>query len=287
MFDFGRLSETLNISVNSDGKLVKKYHTRYLAGSDVDLTNDEVFAAIGILPGAPHYIWTNATCNDMKCETILSREPSRWWYVDYDHSTDATVPNDDADTDPALRRVNRSVSSSEQQIFIFQDEDGILILDAAGTPVDGGVPVTDFMGTITWERDETHTSTSMSQAAVLSGKTNLTTFMGCAPNTLMLTVTSKEKWEGNYHFWTFTYTMTYKKDGWQPAPANAGLWQIGYGGERERIKEPGDDSYTQEPQPLYADGTVIPVASRPGACNFLNVLHYPRLEFADLALPTT
>ncbi len=285
IFQYGRTVETLRCSVGSDGKYVKKYHTQFLAGCDEELTRDEVLALIGILPGAAHWEWMWATCNDISCERIMSREPCCWWHVDYDHSTDATVPSDSGDTAPELRRVLRSTGNVEQQIFIIKDEDGNLITDAAGTPFDGGVPVTDFLGSIDWERDETHTSSSMSQANLLTGYTNNDTFMGCAPGTLLLKVTGKEKYEGAYHFWTFSYNMTYDRNGHQPKPANAGLWEI-VTGSRVRILE-GDGTPTEQPQPLTTGGVQIPYAYRPALCNYVTVKHHPRMAFSSLGLPTT
>jgi hypothetical protein len=160
-----------------------------------------------------------------------------------------------------------------------------MILDAAGSPFDGGVPVTEWLGNISWKRDEVHTSTSMSQAVALSGKINSDVFMGCAIGTLILKVTGEEKWEGTYHFWTFTYEMTYDKAGHDPRPLNAGLWKK-VSGNRVRITE-YDGTDSAQPQPLTTGGDVIPVASRPGSCNFITVEHHNTLAFATLGLPTT
>lgn len=284
-YDFAPVSRTLNVTVTSDGKLIKRYKTRFLFGSDVTLTEDQVCALIGILPGAPHWQWPYATCRDISCERIPSTEPCCWWHVDYDHSTDAAVPADNASTDPDVRRVLRETGTSQQQRAIIKDRNGVLLTDAAGSPFDGGVPVTEFLGTITWTRDETHTSDSQFKAKALSGHLNSTTFMGCAAKTLLLDVKGREKWEGNYHFWTFTYLMTYDPLGWQPRPVNAGLYKK-VGGKRERILE-DDKTPTQEPQPLTTAGDVVPIANRPGSCNFIDVDHYPTFNFASLGLPTT
>lgn len=284
-FSFESVKQDMDVSVNSDGRLVKKYVDTYLAKSTTELTRDQVASGIGVLPGAPHPNWSFATCNNIKISRRPTRAPHCAWDATYSYATDAVVPSDTASTDPTLRRVNRTTGHTQQQRFIIKDKTGVLITDAAGSPFDGGVPVTDWLGTITWRRDETHSSTSQSQAVQLTGKLNSTTFMGCAAETLMLDVTGEEKWEGSYHFWTFTYTMTYDKDGWQPAPANAGLWKK-VSGKRVRITE-GDGTDAQQPQPLTTGGDVVPVASRPSACNFIDVDHYNTMDFADLSLPTT
>lgn len=284
-FSFQSVKQDMDASVNSDGRFVKKYVDTYLAKSTTELTRDQVASSIGILPGAPHPDWEFATCNNIKISRRPTRAPHCAWDATYSYATDAVVPEDDGDTDPELRRVKRRTGTSTQQRFIIRDRNNEMILDAAGSPFDGGVPVTVYLGTLVFERDETHNSSKMSQAALLSGKLNSTTFMGCAPETLLLDVTGEENWEGAYHFWTFTYTMTYDKDGWQPAPANAGLYQL-TSGQRVRITE-SDGSDTQQPQPLTALGNVVPEASRPAACNFIDVDFYPTFNFATLGLPTT
>ncbi len=285
IFEFGPVSETLAMSVSSEGKLVKKYNSRFLVGTDMDLTRDQVGAMIGILPGAPHWEWPWATCRDIKIDRMMSRLPCSWWHADYEHSTDAPVPADNSDTAPDLRRVLRTTGTSQQGRNTLFDRLDVLITDAAGSPFDGGVPVTAYLPTITWKRDEPHTSLSQAYTALYSGHLNSLTFMSCDPETLLLEVTSEEKWEGDYHFWTHTYTMTYDPLGWQPKPLNAGLYEK-YASGRRRIKE-SDGTETQEPQPLTPGGKVIPEAARPAACNFVDVDYYPTFAFGTLGLPTT
>lgn len=275
-----------SFTVQSDGKYVKKYFRRYLCKNDIEMTLDEVCDAMGILPGAPHIDWAQATCGSITPSRKMTREPHCAWYVDYEWSTGATVPETPGDTDPVLRRVTRSTDQQQQQRFIIKDRNGVLLTDKAGSPFDGGVPVTDHMGSITFERDEPHDASKISQGALLSGKMNSVTFLGCAPGTLMLVVTGTEKWEGAYHFWTFRYVMQYDKNGWQPKPANAGLYQK-VSGRRVRILE-DDGKPTTEPQPLTdITGRVIPVANRPLLCNFITVDHFESFDFATLLLPTT
>lgn len=282
---FNRVSETLTVTVNTDGKLVKRYHTQYLCESATEMTRDEVADAVGIQPGAPHAEWPFATCNAINITRLPTREPYCKWHADYDHATDAVVPNDAADADPTLRRVNRSTGTQQQQKAIIRDKNGVMLVDTAGSPFDGGVPVTDRLGTITWKRDEDHTSTSTAQAFLLSGKLNDATFMGCAAGTLQLDVSGEEKWEGTYHFWTFTYVMTYNPEGHQPQPADAGLWELDRLGARRRIMENGEPAQT--PQPLTTLGHVVPVANRPADCRFLTFEHYDEMDFTTLSLPTT
>lgn len=279
------IADDATATLNSDGRLIKTYHRQHRSKADTALTIDQVHASIGVLPGAPHPSWPFATCRSIRTVRQSSLPPYCQWITDYDYSTEATAPTDGAqsDTDPTVRRVLRKTGTTQQQRFIIKDRLGVMITDAAGSPFDGGVPVTDYLGTLVFTRDEVHSSTSMSQAVVLSGKMNSDVYMGCAIGTLMLDVAGEEKWEGSYHFWTFTYSMVYDKDGWQPKPANAGLYEL-VAGVRKRITEAGEP--TQEPQPLSVGGVVVAVASRPASCNFITVDHYNTLSFASLGLPT-
>lgn len=295
-FTFTLIEDVMSLTVDSSGKMIKTYDRKYLCKSDTEKTLDQVAAAVGVLPGAPHPDFAIATAKRIGTTRRPTLAPHCAWDHSIHYSTEGVVPEDDESFDPEDRRVKRRTGTTQQQRFIIKDRNDVLITDAAGSAIDGGVPVTDYLGTITWERDEDHTSSSMSQAAILSGKINSLTFMGCDPETLMLEVTGEEKYEGSHHFWTFTYTMVYDRKGWQPKPLNAGLYQL-KDGRRERIQEvdeAGKKQNTQEPQPLYSSsnvvpgpGRVIPVASRPGSCNFLDIDHYIAFDFTTLGLPTT
>lgn len=291
-FETNLIVDEAGVTLNSDGRLVKTFHRRHRSKSTEEINIDAVHAAIGVLPGAPHPTWPYATCRSIKSTREMTREPHCAWITDYEYSTEAAAPSDEStsSTDPTARNVKRRTGTMQQQRFIIRDRLGVMITDAAGSPFDGGVPVTDYLGTLVFERDEVHSSTSMSQAVVLSGKINSDTYMGCSPGTLMMEVNGDEKREGSYHFWSFTYSMVYDKDGWQPRPANAGLYERHAGGVR-RITFDGKPA--QEPQPLFPStssgrpGEMIPNTLRPAACNFIEVDHYNTLAFSSLGLPTT
>lgn len=291
-FSVTRLPERTSFTVNSDGKFVKQYFRPYLVTSNsvTEETSDQAWAAIGTLPGAPHPSWPSAVANSFNGSKKLTIPPHQAWDLEVGYSTAGVVPEDTGSggvgsTDPVDFRVTRRVGISEQQRFIIKDKNGILITDSAKSPYDGGIPVTDYMGWMEWTRREPHSSSSMSQAVQYSGKLNSLTFMGCLPETLLLVCTGDERYEGGYHFWIWTYTMTYDKDGHQPQPLDAGLYKLN-AGSRVRITE-SDGTPTVEPQPLNGLGSVVPVASRPAGCNFRDVDHFDTFDFATLNLPTT
>lgn len=283
-FNFHLVIDELNVSVNSEGRLIKKYHRQYLCKNATEMSKDAVAAAVGIQPGAPHIEWSYATCHEIDIKRRMTKEPHCAWDADYHWSTEGVAPQSNSSTNPVDQRVNRDLGIVEQQRFIIKDRHGVLLTDTAGSPFDGGVPVTVPLGTITWVRDEAHDGSSLAKPVTLSGHINLTLFMGCVAGTLLLKVTATEKWENNSHNWTTTYLMTYDPDGWNPKPANAGLNQkVGSLAQRILI----DGTKAQEPVPLDAAGVVVPVSARPGACIFVYVDYYPQLEFSTLGLPTT
>ncbi len=283
------IAETGHFFTTPDGKYVKEYRDVWRCKCPYNFPLDMVCSELGVLPGAPYRFWSFATAHSIVPAKMPSVPPHNFWEVVIDYSTEGVVPDDPSDTDPVLRRVKRRTGTTQQQRFIIKDKNDVLITDAARSAFDGGIPVTDYLGTFIFERDEIHSEGSMSQAAILSGQLNSILFAGCDPETLMLDVTGEEKWEGGYHFWTFTYTMTHDPLGWQPRPLNAGLYQL-VSGRRQRILE-ADGTKTQEPQPLYADsftvpppGTVIPENRRPDDCRFVEVDHYDTFDFATLGL---
>lgn len=280
------IKSDMTARVESDGRLVKEYNDTWKLISDTASTRDAAAAALGVLPGAPHSEWPAATCDRINPVRLMTKAPYETYHVNLHYSTIAVVPEDTSSTAPELRRVKRRLGNQEQQHFIQKNSSGTAILDAAGSPFDGGVPVTDRFGQWVWERDELHSSlASVAALCSLTGSTNYDVFMGKPIGTLQIEIVAEEKYEGSYHFWTITYTVSYNPDGWNPGPLNAGLWQK-VGGLRKRILE-DDGKPAQEPQPLTTAGAVVPVASRPAGCNFITVTHFPTLVYSTLGLPTT
>lgn len=281
-----RLKCEMKAKVEGSGRLVKEYDETWKIISSTASNPDAAAAALGVLPGAPYSDWPGATCDLIHPVRQMSREPYETYHIHTHYSTVAVVPEDTASTAPELRRVKRRVGHVEQQHFITKDSSAVAILDAAGSPYDGGVPVTDKFPVYFWERDETHASlASVAALCTLTGSLNGDVFMGHAIGTLQIEITAEEEHQGAYHFWKVVYTAVNNPDGWQPSPLNAGLWQK-VAGLRKRILE-DDGKPCQEPQPLTTLGAVVPTASRPASCNFLTVTHFPSITYSALGLPTT
>lgn len=289
-FLFGRVERSEHVTVESNGRLKKTYDDTYLAIDDsaTAISTDDVLAGIGVLPGAPHPNWSAAICIDINVTQGASRAPHCYWHVSYHYSTFGEVPESQTSTAPDERRIRRKFTPTTQQRFILKDRLGNLITDAAGSCFDGGVPVDVRLGTLTFERDILHVNFDLETTFTRSGSLNSATWLGAAIGTVMLDMSAEEKWEGGYHFWTVTYTFCYDKDGWQPHPANAGLYQLplGVADRRTRIVE-DDGTPTVEPQPLYANGALIPESLRATDGNFIAVDYYPTFDFNTLNLPLT
>lgn len=292
-FTYGLLQDKLSSTLSKDGKPVKVYSRQYLLKSD-SVSNQGVEAAevgfillSGIARGEPFVDNPGAFCVSIQTTRRKSRPPKQAWDVDCEWTTDAPQIDDE---DPSKRRWKRKVGTSEQQRYVFRDKNKKLIVDSAGSPFDGGVPVNVRLFTGVWEHNVLAANYDINRPATLSGKLNSDTFLGCEPGTLLLDVTAEEQEEGKWRFWRETLTLTYDLLGWQPKPANAGLYHINRtkpnSPKRERIKD-ANNKDAVEPEPLYADGTVVPFHKRPGDCGFIDVPYYPTMAFSELNIPTT
>lgn len=283
-----KIAESADFSISSDGKLTKTYHETWRCTDNVYHTTDDVVLSLGILPGTSFSGYAYATARKVGPKRLFHQNPVFTWDVEIEYSTDTPT----AAEDPVARPVKRRVHTTEQQRNIFRDSSNQLILDAAGSPPDGGIPVNHHMPTVVWERNESAASFSMTSFVTLSGTLNSSSYAGCDPKTLLLVATAEETFEGQYHFWKCVYTMMYNDQGWQPQFVNAGLFQLTYTGStpngRVRIydgKEPA-----QDPQPLYGasgagpKGTVVPIANRPGDCNFITVAYNGLMDHSTLGL---
>ena len=173
---------------------------------------------------------------------------------------------------------------------MVQDRNGEMILNAAGQPFDGGVPVAVRMGVATATRNITAAGYNKNTVLATSGKLNSVAYLGAAIGTLQVDITAEEKYEGSYHFWAETYTFAYDPEGWQPKPMNAGFFYRDAYDVLTRIRNEdlGDTADptapVQEPEPLTTLGGLLPIADRPSLCNFITVDAYDSTAFAAFGL---
>lgn len=277
---FELTGDTTNVDVSPIGKITRTHNRTYLAKSTSTtfVSSYEVAVATGFNAGDPHPLDAYALVRKINPVRKMTLVPQAW-DVSIEWSTEITTEAQN----PIDRRVIRSESTSDQTRYITKDRNGVMIQDTAGSPFDGGIPVNVKLPAMVFTRNETHdTQYYVGKANTLSGLLNSAAFAGAAAGTLMLNVQANEIYEGEYHYWAVTYTMSYDPLGWQPNPLNAGMYKL-VSGKRVRITENG--SPASEPTPLDASGAVVPVATRPDSCIFVDVDYYDTYDFALLDLP--
>lgn len=281
-FTFAVTEDSMDADVSPVGKVIRTHSRTYLAKYDGTTFQSSYAAAValGFSAGDAHPDDPYALVRKIHPVRKKTRIPQAW-DITVEWSTETT--EEQLSANPIDRRVIRSESTSDQTRYITKDRNGKMIQDTAGSPFDGGIPVNVKLGSMVFTRNETHDSQYyVGKANTLSGYLNSTAFAGAAAGTLMLNVTAQETFEGDYHYWVVTYTMTYDPLGWQPNPLNAGMYKLS-NGARIRITENGAPS--SEPTPLDAAGAVVPVANRPDSCIFVDVDYYDTMDFSLLGLP--
>lgn len=288
------VSEESTSVVQSDGRLVNDYTRTYLFRTDSPTrpTSAEIAALIGIVIGSPIDGDPKAICHKAKIGPgpVMTKPPFLAYLATYEWSTAAPKP-ETVSSDPTTRRTIWSISPTIQSRYIVKDRNGQLIVNTAGDPYDGGVPVDVRLGTVTANRIKDADGYDKESVLANSGKINSETYLGAEPGTLQVDITASEKYEGAYHFWEETYTFSYDKEGWQPRPVNAGFFHLG-DGVKNRITNKDEDpdtsvdptGLTQEPSPLDADGEIIPRENRPDDCIFVEVDYYEEMNFETFGL---
>ena len=298
---YGLIDFNLKATVQSDGRCVRTYMRKYLvqcSGAGSLQPESAVLNAVGIVRGSPIGEDPNAICNDVDISpAVMSRGPNYFYIATYTFSTAATLPAStggaEPSDDPVDMRTVWSVSPQIQSRYVIKDRHGELIVNTAGQPYDGGIPVDVRLGSVTARRNVDATGYNLSGVLKNSGKLNSVTFLGWAPGTVQVDISAVEKYEGAYHYWEETFTFSYDPQGWQPQPASAGFFQL-VGGDLKRIvnSDLGDDNPdtmdqpVQEPEPLDDNGALVPVAARPAGCSFVTVDYFDdeSLDFASFNL---
>lgn len=293
-WSLGLLDAKGKSSVQQDGRCVSQYTRTYLligVGEFVFATESAVASIVGIARGAPLSDDPNAICYDLD---VSIPQPTRIGagvqvrHVTYLFSTDATLPQQD-DDDPTTRRTLWKGGPTIVTTYLTEDKNGKPILDSAGQPFDGGVPCDVRLATFTASRNIDAAGYDQFGVPLLSGRVNANAYLGFPAGTLQVDITNEEFQQGAFHFWAETYTFNYNPLGWQPRPLNAGFYcRDEIDGPARRIKnsDVGDtDADTQdqecpEPQPLDADGLIVPVANRPDDCLFVDVEKFETYDFA-------
>ncbi len=288
----GLIAEDSDTTIEGDARIVANYSRtfRLITDSVTRLTEFAIKSAIGISIGSPYPNDWFATCGSI---TIgpgpeMTRPPNLAYHVKYTWSTKAVFPNT-YETDPSLVRTRWSLKPSIQTRYVIRDRNSVMILNAAGQPFDGGIPVDVRLGQAVARKYKPSIGYNQNDALANSGKLNSLTFLGGAPKTVQVDIESTEHFEGGYHFWEDQATFAYDPLGWQPKPMNAGFFQK-KAGIVERIRNRDVDPATtvdpdglvQEPEPLLTTGAIVPLGSRPASCNFIEVDAYETIDMNTL-----
>lgn len=288
--DIGLKSASAKSTIGQDGRISKSYKHVYLYKTTAGTrpTFADISADLGIAPGSPYADDTNATAGDAEIEHLMTRPPHCAAEVTVTWATNNPVPNAD-DTDPSTVRTLWSIQTMVRQEYITEDKNGDLILNSAGTPYDGGIPVDSRIGQATAKLKIPDASFDKTIVMAHSGKVNSATFLGAAPGTLQLDVQADEEYQGAFHWWNVTYTFVYFPLGAQPRVADAGFMQLGTAGFPIPITigdlatpPTSDATKVPEPEPLDGSGAVVPYADRPGSCHINTIVYYDTLAFATL-----
>jgi hypothetical protein len=269
---------------------MRKYLVR--TNSPTWVTEADVAAAVGIKRGSPIAEDTNAICNSVSIGPgpVKTRPPFLAFFATYTFATNAPMPPEvEADSDdPVDMRTVWSIGPQIQSRYVIRDRDDKLIVNRAGSPYDGGIPVDVRLGSATARRNVDAAGYDRSVVMASSGKLNSAPFLGGAPGTVQVDISAIERYQGSYHFWEETYTFSYDPRGWQPKPANAGFFQL-VDGEQVRIlnsdlDDDGTDDPVQEPEPLDDEGVLVPVEDRPDGCTFIEVDYFEEMDFDSFSL---
>ena len=266
--------------LNSDVRIVRTHRLQYLVTNDFPLSNMEVLQTMGVAIGNTHPDDGLATLRSCPCKRRFTKQDTKpSWDVTLTYSTDAPENVDD----PTQMRAKRAWGSIEEQRYIIKDRNGKLILNKAGDPPAGGIPITVRLPCLTFERNEADFSSST--AKTWSGSLNQSAFAGCDPKTLQLRVTGEEVYEAKSHYWRVKYEMVQDEDGWQPKFLNAGTREL-IGGQLVPIEDlmNGGQPIT-DAVPLDNSGRVIDPTTLPDAAIFLTAVHFQEREFQQLGLP--
>lgn len=289
-------------TIGQDGRLSKTYKHKYLYKTTAGTrpTFADIAADLGIAPGSPYADDINATAGNAEIEHLPTRPPHCAAEITITWATNNPVPATDS-TDPSTVRTLWDLQTIIQQRYITKDKNSKLIVNAAGQPFDGGVPVDVRLGQATAKLKVLTASFDKSVVMKHSGKLNSATYLGAAAGTLQVDISASQAVEGSYDFFNVTYVFTYDPLGHQPKPANVGFYQTSsVAGVVVPITvgdlsdpQTSDPTRVQEPEPLYdaaaeladpthIEGRVVPYSDRPDGCSFVTVDYYSTMDFSTL-----
>lgn len=228
--------------------------------------------------GSVHHTDTGAWCTAVKPKCVSGYVH---FHVVCTFSSERELAEDPTD-EPALTEWD----GEQFQRPLVIDEDGNIVCNSAGDPFDPPEMIDDSrLISVTTKNLATVPTWIINYSnAVNSDAFTLDGFSVAIGQAKMQTPkVSKPMSRNGTTYREVQFTIHYRKDGWLSNIIDAGFREIGYGGERQQIKNAGDDEFPSAPVPLDGNGTSL---ADPSPLNNVKLTFrgYRRLPFSALPL---
>lgn len=282
-------------TVQNDGRCVSSYMERYLVRTNAAAFQGpaSVAAAVGITRGSPYGFDPRAICHELQIAPgpTMTKPPHMAYTVTAQWSTGAALPAA-ANDNPTSMRTTWSIAPNIQSRYIIKDKHGKLIVNTAGQPFDGGIPVDVRFGTAKARRNVAAAGYDRDYILAVCGRVNSVAYLGGAPGTVQVDVAANERYEGTFHFWEEEWTFSHDPNGWQPRPASVGFFQRQSAGSNDLkriinsdIDDPNNPTApVQEPEPLTSEGLLAPISGRPDNCAFVEVEYFDEIDMTAFGI---
>lgn len=228
--------------------------------------------------GEVHPHDSGAWCTTLQVEPT---DPWKGWTVTAEYSTERELAETPTD-DPA----DITWGSEQFQKPAVTNYAGEAIVNSAGDPFDPPIMIDDSRPFVTVSKNlssvpvwvMTYQDAVNSSSFVVDGVT-----VGAGLAKMQNIVVSRPQSRNGTEYRTVTFTIHLQKQGWQSKVLDAGFRQIGYGGELENIRNPGDDELPAAPVPLDGAGVAL-TSPTPATAVYRTDTVYESKDFSALPL---
>lgn len=228
--------------------------------------------------GSVHHTDTGAWCTAVKPKCVSGYVH---FHVVCTFSSERELAEDPT-TEPALTEWD----GEQFQRPLVIDEDGDIVCNSAGDPFDPpemiddsrliSVTTKNLASVPIWLME--YSNAVNNDAFTLDGFS-----VGIGQAKMQTPKVSKPMSRNGTTYREVQMTIHYREEGWLSNIIDAGFREIGYGGERQQIKNAGDDEFTSAPVPLDGNGAAL---ADPSPLNNVKLTFrgYRRLPFSALPL---
>lgn len=237
---------------------------------------------------APHPGNLFSTCRRLQIRML---QHWQWWMVTAEYST-APLQQDEKDRsenpNPLDRRARIRWSSQQYRKPVWKDRDGKAILNSAGQPFDPlpEIDASHWVATVTKNMTFVPSWLLEYEDAVNSdGYTIDGLSVEPKKSKLMHLDIGDVQEENGYEFRPVSFTIEFRKDGWDLEILDAGFEELADGpdGEPTRILDKRGN-FVSHPWPLNADGLAIKPKPTPDNAHYIKSPSYEEKPFAVLPL---